>query len=331
MSVLVEAVTLVVRRPSLDLAYPGGAEAFLQATRRLTNPPRFACAIDPNLVNVSFEHPDYLAAAVELLTSSGLTEVEEAVGAVDFVCVDQSDGPDIPCSWLEWERFTDGVTVAWMAGKEPGALAAPKGWTPAEPATPPAGETPKICDRLLPLAVDDGTEILLDLETGAQIERPHDSEQPMSTDSAPLHGAVVAALADAGWTVYHVAAPAVMVDLRGENALYSCRYFVSESIPAVICYTRAPITIPQAARRKAMEFITRANYGLLIGAFEMSVEDGIIFFRASCAIEDGVLTTQMACTLANVGVWAFDRYFPKLLAMVYGKRTVVDAVREAER
>lgn len=38
MSVLIEALTLVVPKQVLDVGYPGGTDAFLQALRELENP-----------------------------------------------------------------------------------------------------------------------------------------------------------------------------------------------------------------------------------------------------------------------------------------------------
>jgi hypothetical protein len=302
LSVLVEAVTLLVRRESLERAYPGGAGAFVQTVRALPDPPRFACEGDGRLVNVSFAHPALLNGVVELLEEHRIVSSVAATDP-DYVIVDQLTGPTLPCPWLEWERFTDAVTVAWMEGSEPGALAAPDGWTPPEPRARP-GEEPSVEPTIAP-----------------------NPEPPPAT---PMHDAVLAALAEAGWTTYHADPPAVMVDLRGEQALYTCRYFVSQPLDAVVCYTRAPLAVPKPARRKTMEFITRANYGLMIGGFEMSLDEGNMFFRATCALEDGVPTARMVCTLANVGVWAFDRYLPSMLEMIYGKRPVLEAVQRAE-
>ena len=308
MSVLVQAITLVVRRTSLELAFPGGTEAFLSQANELPHPPRFACDSDPELVNVSFAEPGHARAAIRLLEEHGLVELSED-GAEDFVKVDQCDGPTLPCTWLEWERFTDDVTVAWIAGAEPGQLAAPEGWEPAA-------------------QLEGDVEVDEDVDAVAHSSEPWTDTE--SEDAMPLHDALMTALAGAGWTTYLATPPAAMVDLRGEHALYTCRFFCSEPLDAVVCYTRMPVIIPEPARREAMEFITRANYGLMMGSFELSLDEGHLFFRASCLIQDGVVTTRMVCELANVGIWAFDRYMPKLLEVVYGAITAEEGVKAAE-
>lgn len=51
------------------------------------------------------------------------------------------------------------------------------------------------------------------------------------------------------------------LDSELPGALYTCRYFVAEESRTVVCTTRCPVIIPEAARSRAMEFITRANSG----------------------------------------------------------------------
>src|ERR1043166_9882142 len=66
MSVLIEALTMVVPRRVLDVSYPGGPGAFLQALAGLERPPRFVCDGDPELVAASFHDQPHLRPAYEL-------------------------------------------------------------------------------------------------------------------------------------------------------------------------------------------------------------------------------------------------------------------------
>lgn len=36
------------------------------------------------------------------------------------------------CDWIEHERHPDGYEMSWLAGTEPGTLAAPEWWTPEQ-------------------------------------------------------------------------------------------------------------------------------------------------------------------------------------------------------
>jgi hypothetical protein len=62
----------------------------------------------------------------------------------------------------------------------------------------------------------------------------------------------------------------------------------------------------------------------------MDLDDGMLLFRTNCAVRDGALTTDMVKHMASAGAWSFDRYLPRLLQVLYGRRRVRDAVREAD-
>lgn len=157
----------------------------------------------------------------------------------------------------------------------------------------------------------------------------NESEDAASV-ATPLHDELLTVLADSGWRVYSAAAPEAFVDLLGTAAVYTCRYFASEELRVLVCTTRCPVMIPEAARERTMRFITRANFGMFYGAFEMDLDDGMLLFRANLAVRDGRLTTDMVKHMASAGAWSFDRYLPRLMEVVFGKRRVRDAVNEAD-
>jgi len=130
-SVLVEALTLIVRKDVLDISYPGGEDAFLQAMLDLERPPRFVCNVDQYLINASFHGPAHILPAISLLVEHGLTPMDDDQ-AYEMVYVDQKFGPTMPCDWLRWGHHEDGFTYAWLVGTDPGVLATPTGWTPEQ-------------------------------------------------------------------------------------------------------------------------------------------------------------------------------------------------------
>jgi hypothetical protein len=169
MSVLIEALTLVVRKITLEISYPGGADAFLDATLKLDAPPRYACNGDLWLVNVSFYDSDHSTPAERLLRDAGLVGVDErSLEYFEYVFVDQLLGPTMPCPWLNWQRHKGGFTLAWDASQKVGDLAAPDGWTPAQSRALTRTDAREDRGRMLRLAEEEGFETYLDFETGAQ-------------------------------------------------------------------------------------------------------------------------------------------------------------------
>lgn len=180
MSVLVEALTLIVPKKVLDVSYPGGHEAFMEAMLELERPPRFVCGLDPHLVNVSFYDPDHLTPAADMLVRHGVVPVDDD-RFYELAYVDQKFGPTMPCAWLEWRQHRDGFTYAWLAGTEPGDMATPVGWTPEQSRQLVRHDVRDEPGRCMRIAEEEGLETWLDFETG-RIDRglPHRDEAAMA-------------------------------------------------------------------------------------------------------------------------------------------------------
>jgi hypothetical protein len=88
--------------------------------------------------------------------------------------------------------------------------------------------------------------------------------------------------------------------------------------------------VPEARRRDVMEFITRANYGLLLGNFELDINDGELRYKASIDVEDSRLSRSQFRNLLFGSVAAIDRYFPHLQRVLQGAADPAAAVADAE-
>jgi hypothetical protein len=44
--------------------------------------------------------------------------------------VNQIDGPNARCDWLELDKHADGYMVGWLSGQAPGESVSREGWTP---------------------------------------------------------------------------------------------------------------------------------------------------------------------------------------------------------
>ena len=92
----------------------------------------------------------------------------------------------------------------------------------------------------------------------------------------------------------------------------------------------APFYVPRESRQIVAEFISRANYGLPFGAFEMDHADGelgyrwCINFAGSELKEDDIGDVIFGCA----GV--MDEYLPGLMAVVYGDVEPEAAIRKIE-
>ncbi|MBP8974021.1 MAG: YbjN domain-containing protein, partial [Anaerolineae bacterium] len=83
-------------------------------------------------------------------------------------------------------------------------------------------------------------------------------------------------------------------------------------------------------RPAVAEFLTRANFGLRIGNFELDYHDGEVRYKTSLDFEDEKLTPALIRNAVYPAVTTMDRYLPGLMKVVYGGRTPYEAIEEIE-
>lgn len=91
-----------------------------------------------------------------------------------------------------------------------------------------------------------------------------------------------------------------------------------------------PIRVPKEKRDQAAEFIARANYGMILGCFEMDPDDGLLQFKDTCLCGEIELDMSVIERHIDVGFRMCDRYGPALLEMLFGNISPADAIRKAE-
>jgi hypothetical protein len=130
--------------------------------------------------------------------------------------------------------------------------------------------------------------------------------------------AVVAEFLDEqGWE--HERAPdgdALAFVFRGDREQWTCYCDAMEEHRRVAFYSVAPFNVPEETRPAVMEFITRANYGLVIGNFELHLADGEVRFKTSLDVKGSELTPVLAGRAIIPNLHAMNTYLPGLDALV---------------
>src|SRR5215218_3294177 len=98
MAVLVEGISVILRRDAIARRYRGGWPAFVADKSNST-----LCA-DSEIARVGFMHPDDVRAFLGQMEILGFVFLDQTGTAVDMVVVDQREGPTTPCTWIEFFR-----------------------------------------------------------------------------------------------------------------------------------------------------------------------------------------------------------------------------------
>ena len=116
----------------------------------------------------------------------------------------------------------------------------------------------------------------------------------------------------------------------GRNGELHCYAQVRVELEQFLFYAVAPVKVPADMRPAVAEFLTRANYGLRIGNFEMDYSDGEVRFKSSLDFEGEALTFNWIRHAIYPAVQTMDEYLPGLMKVVYGGKTPEEAIREIE-
>lgn len=122
----------------------------------------------------------------------------------------------------------------------------------------------------------------------------------------------------------------VRFQLRGETLGYLCHIRVNNAQGVVCCYIQPAFWVPEAARAPVAEAVTRANYGLPLGNFELDLRDGELRYKTGIDVEGGLLVRTMVDNLVSCGFTMCNRYVPAFLRVAYGDTPPAEATAEVE-
>jgi uncharacterized protein YjbI with pentapeptide repeats len=122
------------------------------------------------------------------------------------------------------------------------------------------------------------------------------------------------------WGFYqHGDEPFLRIDASGENGEYTCNAIVNEEAQRFLFYSLCPIKPKNKQRLAIAEYLTRANFGLQIGNFELDFVDGEIRYKTSIDIKGGQLSLTQIETMVYLNVSVMDMHLPGIIAVIYGE------------
>jgi hypothetical protein len=124
---------------------------------------------------------------------------------------------------------------------------------------------------------------------------------------------------------------ALEMGVAGEKGTYRLVVVVDGDRSIVRFLTFLEGKVPDTRRREVMEYLTRANYGLLLGNFELDLGDGEVRFKVASDVEGTGFSYEQYQSTLYVSVAMMDRYFPGLQKVVQGSSDAAAAIAEAEQ
>ena len=94
----------------------------------------------------------------------------------------------------------------------------------------------------------------------------------------------------------------------------------------VLFLSRLPLSVPPEHRAAVCEYITRVNYSVVLGGFEMNLDEGDVNYKIVGALgRENEIDREAFCRLLYLGNSMLDKYAPGILAILYGGKTAAEA------
>jgi len=124
--------------------------------------------------------------------------------------------------------------------------------------------------------------------------------------------------------------PVVYTAANAENGPLRCFVSAGNDNEHLVFISFFPALAPPKKRRACAEVITRINYDLLQGCFEMDFEDGEIRFRTSIAVLDSdmPIPAKQIEQLVFTNLATMDRYMAPIMRVLYNNERPDEALRE---
>ncbi len=152
-----------------------------------------------------------------------------------------------------------------------------------------------------------------------------------TTSTQPIFQAIVNFFTQDDWSFTRIQGEqALRLAFQGENGTWNCYAKAREEQEQFAFYSICPILAPESKRVDMAEFITRANYGLIVGNYEMDFDDGEIRYKTSIDIDGDELTSDIIKRLVYANVTMMDEYLPGIIAVIEKDVSPGDAIAQIE-
>lgn len=124
--------------------------------------------------------------------------------------------------------------------------------------------------------------------------------------------------------------PILQMTFQGDTGQWICYARAKEEDEQFIFLSVSPVNSPPDKLLAVAELLTRINYGLPIGNFEMDFDDGEIRYKTSIDVEGSHLDPALIRTLVYANVQAMNTYLPAIMAVIRENVSPAEAIAAIE-
>jgi hypothetical protein len=133
------------------------------------------------------------------------------------------------------------------------------------------------------------------------------------------------------WVFDHVVSQQVLrLEVEGNNGEWVCYAKAKEEDQQFVFYSNLPDGVPIEKRMAVAEYITRVNYGLIMGNFELDLDDGEVHYKTSIEAAPAILTADLIRPVVYANVAIMDFYLPGFQQIIAADVSPIEAISQLE-
>lgn len=124
--------------------------------------------------------------------------------------------------------------------------------------------------------------------------------------------------------------PILRMGMNGKSGKWVGYAQAREDQDQFVFYSVLPVTAPADKRLAIAELLTRMNYGLVIGNWEMDFRDGEIRYKTSIDVENDRLSLALVRNAVYLNLQMMDRCLSAIMGVLYGGISIDVALQQME-
>lgn len=123
-----------------------------------------------------------------------------------------------------------------------------------------------------------------------------------------------------GWSYHQCSVrPVIHTGFTGDNGRWNCVAIAGPKDEHLLFLSLLPCKAIPTRRAACAELLTRINFGLTHGCFEMDFEDGEIRFRTSVPLASAEVSPELVEHLVFSNLCTVDRFFGAIMKVIYAE------------
>ncbi len=118
--------------------------------------------------------------------------------------------------------------------------------------------------------------------------------------------------------------------IEGDNGEWRIVLSASEEDEVCLMLSILPQKCPPNRRSACAELLSRINYALRVGCFEMDFDTGRINFKTSYPFADGLLDGELLKKVVLFNINFMDKFLPGIMAVIYAGASATRAIASVD-